>query len=80
MSAAVTKSKVNKELEEVLWFFCKLIIFGMVCIVVGLGYVTYRYKHEQLPLQYTSWSKHTGNPNNLTFEEWKYLPRETRKR
>lgn len=79
MSEVVAKSNAEKEMEKVLWFLFNLLMLGMLCIFVGLGYVTHQYEHVQLPLQFASWSKHTGNPGNLTFEEWKHLPKGNRK-
>ena len=51
-----------------------LIIFIILLIAILIGLARYDiYTEKELPASYAAWVKHTGNPNHLTFKEWKAL-------
>lgn len=50
---------------------------GIVCFILLLlallGYGGWHLANVDMPEAFAAWSKHTGNPNHLTFQEWRAL-------
>lgn len=47
---------------------------SIIAIFIVFGLARHKtYTEKELPASYAAWVKHTGNPNHLTFEEWKAL-------
>ena len=49
-----------------------LILLAIAGIIVGMAAYTVEERKKQ-PATYHAWAKQTGNPKNLTFDEWKLL-------
>lgn len=49
----------------------------IVCVVVAAGlllfWACWTYEHVTMPAGYAAWVKQTGNPQSLTYEEWRAL-------
>lgn len=67
----IPKSKSRK--NSAYTVFEVLIAFGIIGIFCTMVYSGILYQKTHLPNGYAAWVKMTGNPNNLTFEEWKSL-------
>lgn len=46
----------------------------LICMSMAVKAVN-QAGEEQDQLTFQAWSKHTGNPNSITFTEWRYLQR-----
>ena len=55
------------------WAFMIVLFAAIVALAYNLTPTDGPYK------SFAAWEKLTGNPNHLTFEEWQYLPRESRR-
>jgi hypothetical protein len=57
-------------------------VFVVIMIMATLSIFVFsevNYQKTELPNEYAAWVKMTGNPNNLTFEEWKSLTENERR-
>lgn len=50
-----------------------VLAFSILAILLTIIVRHRTYTEKELPASYAAWVKHTGNPNHLTFEEWKAL-------
>jgi len=69
------EAKTKRQIDQVLWFIFKLLVFAIIFLFGSLWYFSHNYENVQLPRQFQSWCKHTGNPGQLTFDEWLVLPK-----
>lgn len=52
-----------------------LIVVAIIALLAVIFLNGYQKERIEMPRAYKAWVKHTGNTNNLTFEEWRDLVR-----
>jgi len=52
-----------------------LVVIAIIAIIGTALYAGYYVERVQMPESYQAWVKQTGNPNKLTFREWRALVR-----
>lgn len=60
------------------WLFEHLGKVIAVVLLAGVISLWWHHRHHeqvQLPAAYAAWCKHTGNPNHLTYDEWRAMLR-----
>lgn len=50
-----------------------LIIIVLLSLFIGLIYACHKNETEERAREYSAWCKITGNPKELSFDEWKVL-------
>lgn len=71
-------SELIKDAREIGWFFrqCFGIILAYLVFILmlcGIVFLVSWYEEAKLQKTYPVWIKQTGNPKELTYEEWKLL-------
>jgi len=61
---------------SLIWHF--LTFTSFIFMLFCMNHIMEESMNESLQMTYSVWVKTTGNPANLTFEEWKHFPLNTR--
>lgn len=68
------EQKALKEINNITNWICGVVAVAGLMVIGGLCFVTSQHSAKQ-PDVYKAWCKHTGNPGQLTFDEWLVLPK-----